>query len=53
MKEPYGKGLATRPGPELRAGHGNLAGEASTRAHAGKPSSSEIIELRNHHFGGA
>ena len=28
MKEPYGKGLATHPGPESCAGHGNMAGEA-------------------------
>jgi hypothetical protein len=33
MKEPYGKGLATHPGPESCAGHGNMAGEALTRAH--------------------
>jgi len=37
MKEPYGKGLATHPGPESCAGHGNMAGEALTRAHAGQP----------------
>ena len=43
MKEPYGKGLATRPDPESCAGHGNMAGEALTRAHAGQPLSSEII----------
>jgi hypothetical protein len=43
MREPYGKGLATRPGPESCAGHGNMAGEALTRAHAGQPLSSEII----------
>jgi hypothetical protein len=43
MKEPYGKGLATRPGPESCAGHGNMAGEALTRVHAGQLSSSEII----------
>ena len=42
MKEPYGKGLATRPGPESCAGHGNMTGEALTRAHAGQPLSSEI-----------
>ncbi len=45
MKEPYGKGLATRPGPESCAGHGNMAGEALTRVHAGQPLSSEIILL--------
>ncbi len=43
MKEPYGKGLATRPGPESCAGHGNMTGEALTRAHVGQPLSSEII----------
>ena len=43
MKEPYGKGLATRPGPESCAGHGNMMGEALTRVHAGQPLSSEII----------
>jgi hypothetical protein len=36
MKEPYGKGLATRPGPESCARHGNMAGEALTGAHAGQ-----------------
>jgi hypothetical protein len=30
MKEPYGQGLATRPGPESCGGHGNTAGEALT-----------------------
>ena len=43
MKEPYGKGLAPRPDPESCAGHGNMTGEALTRAHAGQPLSSEII----------
>ena len=42
MKEPYGKGLATRPDPESCAGHGNMTGEALTRAHAGQPWNSEI-----------
>lgn len=42
MKEPYGKGLATHSGPESCAGHGNMMGEALTRAHAGQPLSSEI-----------
>ncbi len=42
MREPYGKGLATHPGPESCAGHGNMTGEALTRAHAGKLLSSEI-----------
>ena len=45
MKEPYGKGLATHPGPESCAGHGNMVGEALTRAHAGQPLSSEITTL--------
>jgi hypothetical protein len=43
MKEPYEKGLATHPGPESCAGHGNMTGEALTGAHAGQPLSSEII----------
>ena len=30
MKESYGKGLATHPGPESCAGGGNIAGEALT-----------------------
>ncbi len=42
MKESYGKGLATHPGPESCAGGGNIAGEALTGAHAGQPLSSEI-----------
>jgi hypothetical protein len=33
MQEPYGKGLATRPDPESCADHGNMTGEALTRAH--------------------
>jgi hypothetical protein len=37
MKEPYGKGLATHPNPESCADHGNMTGEALTRAHAGQP----------------
>jgi hypothetical protein len=45
MKEPYGKGLAARPGPESCDGHGNMTGEALTRVHAGQPLSSEIILL--------
>ena len=43
MKEPHGKGLAIHPGPESCAGHGNMTGEALTRAHVGQPLSSEII----------
>ena len=46
MKEPYGKGLATSPGPESCAGHGNMAGEALTFG-TRRPA----IELRNHFFG--
>ena len=42
MKEPYGEGPATHPDPESCAGHGNMAGEALTGAHAGQPLSSEI-----------
>ena len=42
MKEPYREGLATHPDPESCASHGNVAGEALTRAHAGQPLSSEI-----------
>ena len=37
MKESYGKGPATRPGPESCAGHGNMTGEELTRIHAGQP----------------
>jgi hypothetical protein len=43
MKEPYGQGLATHPGPESCASDGNMAGEALTGVHAGQPLSSEII----------
>ena len=43
MKEPYGKGLATRLGPESCASHGNMPGEALTGVHAGQPLSSENI----------
>jgi len=45
MKEPHGKGQATHPGLESCAGHGNMAGEALTRAHAGQPLSSEITSI--------
>ena len=45
MKEPHGKGIANHSNPESCAGHGNMAGEALTRAHAGQPLSSEIIFL--------
>ena len=43
MKEPHDKGVANHINPESCAGHGNMAGEALTRAHAGQPLSSEII----------
>ena len=36
-KEPYGKGLATRPSPDSCAGRGNMVGEALRRARAGQP----------------
>ncbi len=45
MKEPYGKGLASRPGPESYADDGNIVGVALTRG-----TRSPAIELRNHHF---
>ena len=43
MKEPYGKGLAPRPGPESCASHGNMTGVALTGVRAGQPLSSESI----------
>ena len=45
MKEPHRKGVANHPDPESCAGHGNMTGEALTRAHAGQPSSSEITSI--------
>jgi len=42
MKESYGKGLATHPGPESYAGSGDAAGVATAGVHAGRVSSSEI-----------
>ena len=45
MKEPYGKGLADRPGPEPYADDGNIVGVALARG-TRRPA----IELRNHHF---
>lgn len=42
MKESYGKGLATRPGPELCGGDREVAAEALVGVHAGRVSSSEI-----------
>ena len=61
MKESHGKDLASHPDPESCAGGRKVAGEALTGAHAGQPSSREIIksgdqlavikycELRNDH----
>ncbi len=46
MKEPHGKGLANRSNPESCAGHGNMAGEALTRAHTGQPLRSEPYSRR-------
>jgi len=37
MQEPHDKGLAIPIVPESCAGHGNMAGEALTRAHIGQP----------------
>jgi hypothetical protein len=42
MKESYGKGLATPPGPKLCGGGGDTAAEALVGAHAGRVFSSEI-----------
>ena len=42
MKESYGKDLASHPDPESCVGDRKGAGEASTGAHAGQPSSCEI-----------
>jgi RNA-directed DNA polymerase len=42
MKEPYRKGIANHPDPELCAGGGDIAGEALAGAHAGQVLSSEI-----------
>jgi hypothetical protein len=42
MKESYGKGLASHPGPELCGGDRKIAAEALAGAHAGRVSSSEI-----------
>ena len=43
MKESYREELASRSGLEPYAGNGNVAGVASARGNAGRPSSSEII----------
>src|SRR5262249_7089170 len=42
MKESYGKGPASHPGPESCAGARKATGEALTGAHAGQPLSCEI-----------
>ena len=42
MKESYREDLASRTGPELYAGDGNIAGVATTGVHAGQLWSSEI-----------
>ena len=44
MKESHGKDLASHPDPESCAGVREATGEALTGAHAGHPSSREIIE---------
>jgi hypothetical protein len=43
MKESHGEGPASHPDPESCAGIRKGAGEALTGAHAGQPSSCEII----------
>jgi len=45
MKEPYGKGPASHPGPEPYADNGNIVGVAWTRG-TRRPA----MEFRNHHF---
>ena len=42
MKESYSKGLASHADPEWYVGDGNMAGVATTGAHAGQVLSSEI-----------
>jgi hypothetical protein len=42
MKESYSEDLASHAGPELYAGDGNIAGVATTGAHAGQVLSSEM-----------
>lgn len=46
MKESYGKGLASHPGPESCVRGGNAAGEALTGEHAGQLLSCEITRSR-------
>ena len=43
MKESYGKGIASHPGPELCGGDRKVAAEALVGENAGQPLSSEII----------
>ncbi len=45
MREPYGEGLTSHPGPESYAGDGNVMGVALARG-TRRPA----IELRNHSF---
>jgi hypothetical protein len=60
MRESYSKDLASHAGPELYAGGGNVAGVATTGAHAGQQLSSDITRFvcrssaltrRQHHPG--
>jgi hypothetical protein len=44
MKESHGKGLANHPDPESCVDGRKAGGEALTGAHAGQPSSCEIIQ---------
>jgi hypothetical protein len=44
MQESHGKDLASHPDPESCTGGREAAGEALTGAHAGQPSSREIIK---------
>jgi hypothetical protein len=45
MKESYGKGVASHPGPESCVVSRKAAIEALTGVHAGRPLSCEIIEI--------
>ena len=45
MKELYGKGVASHPGPESCVGSRKTAIEALTGVNAGRPLSREIIEI--------
>ena len=46
MKESYGKGLASHPGPESCVRGGDVTGEALTGEHAGQLLSCEIRRFR-------